>query len=165
MPPPGSASRRCRRSSRRLPTQSTPRPASGSDRFRSESRDSAGRNEERNIMRNTIVAAIAAVLVVAGVHDAAAQGRQRITGEGFISEGVPKMPDPPGPAPRRDLSGAGVGPQNNKPDPMPPMTPAGQAQFTLRKPYAPATGFGAPGAAPDPNDPFSTCDPPGFPPH
>jgi len=117
-------------------------------------------------MRNTIVAAIAAVLavlVVAGVHDLAAQGRQRITGEGFISEGVPKMPDPPGPAPRRDLSGAWVGPQNNKPDPIPPMTPAGQAQFTLRKPYGPATGFGAPGAAPESNDPFITCDPLGFP--
>ena len=39
------------------------------------------------------------------------------------------MPNPPGPAPKRDLSGAWVGPQNNKPDPVPPMTPAGQARF------------------------------------
>ena len=38
------------------------------------------------------------------------------------------MPNPPGPAPRRDLSGAWVGPgTSNKPDPVPPMTPAGEA--------------------------------------
>ena len=108
--------------------------------------------------------AVLAVLVVAGGHDLAAQGRQRISGEGFISEGIPKMPDPPGPAPKRDMSGAWVGPGvTNKPDPMPPMTPAGEAQFKLHKPYGPATGFGAPGAAPESNDPFITCDPLGFP--
>ena len=45
------------------------------------------------------------------------------------------------------------------------MTPAGAAQFKLRKPYGPASGFGSPakGEAPSSNDPFITCDPLGFP--
>src|SRR5258705_13041287 len=116
----------------------------------------------RNSLAASMVMLFALVAFLATEEGRAAQ-RGRITGEGFISEGVPKMPDPPGPAPRRDLSGAWVGPQNNKPDPIPPMTPAGEAQFRLRKPYGPATGFGAPGAAPESNDPFITCDPPGFP--
>ena len=77
-------------------------------------------------MRNSILASLAAMLALlaAQAADPMAQGRQRISGEGFVSEGVPRMPNPPGPAPKRDLSGAWVGPQNNKPDPVPPMTPA-----------------------------------------
>ena len=63
-------------------------------------------------MRNSILASIAAVLAVLVAHaaDPGAQGPQRISGEGFISEGIPKMPNPPGPAPKRDLSGSWVGP-------------------------------------------------------
>jgi len=93
-------------------------------------------------VRNSILASMAAVLAVLVAHAAnpAAQGRGRISGEGFISEGIPKMPNPPGPAPKRDLSGAWVGPaQTNKPDPVPPMTPAGQAVFKERKAYGIAT--------------------------
>jgi hypothetical protein len=76
------------------------------------------------------------------------------------------MPNPPGPAPKRDLSGAWVGPgTSNKPDPAPPMTPAGQAIVKQRKGYAEASNLGndkeaQPGAS---NDPFITCDPLGFP--
>jgi hypothetical protein len=70
------------------------------------------------------------------------------------------MPNPPGPAPRRDLSGAWVGPQNNKPDPVPPMTPAGEAKFKQAKAYATASRNDDLGAS---NDPFITCDPLGFP--
>ena len=81
-------------------------------------------------MRNSILASLAAalaLLAVSHVAKLAAQGRGRISGEGFISEGIPKMPNPPGPAPKRDLSGAWVGPATtNKPDPVPPMTAAGQ---------------------------------------
>ena len=76
------------------------------------------------------------------------------------------MPNPPGPAPKRDLSGAWVGPQNNKPDPAPPMTPAGEAQFKLRKGYGIATRLGTNQATMptgESNDPFITCDPLGFP--
>ena len=112
-------------------------------------------------MRNSILASLAAVLALlaAQAADPMAQGRQR-SSEGFVSEGVPRMPNPPGPAPKRDLSGAWVGPQNNKPDPVPPMTPAGAAQFKLRKAYGDATRTASLGAS---NDPFITCDPLGFP--
>jgi hypothetical protein len=114
-------------------------------------------------MRNSLVVSMvvlsAAVAFLATGEGAAAQ-RQRISGEGFVSEGVPRMPNPPGPAPKRDLSGAWVGPQNNKPDPVPPMTPAGEAQFKLAKAYATASRTDSLGAS---NDPFITCDPLGFP--
>jgi hypothetical protein len=73
------------------------------------------------------------------------------------------MPNPPGPAPKRDLSGAWVGPGiTNKPDPVPPMTPAGEAMFKQRKVYGatPRASNGPPGAS---SDPFNTCDPLGFP--
>src|SRR5688572_4962781 len=78
----------------------------------------------------------------------------------FVREGIPKMPNPPGPAPARDLSGVWVGPQDNKPDAVPPMTPAGAAMFKLRKPYGAASNSDDLGAS---NDPFITCDPLGFP--
>ena len=53
------------------------------------------------------------------------------------------MPNPPGPAPKRDLSGAWVGPgPTNKPEPVPPMTPAGEAMFKQRKAYGAATDLG-----------------------
>ena len=87
-------------------------------------------------MRISILASLAAVMALLAAYDAQpmAQGRPR-GGEEFVSEGVPRMPTPPGPAPKRDLSGAWVGPQNNKPDRVPPMTAAGEAQFKLRKAY------------------------------
>jgi hypothetical protein len=116
-------------------------------------------------MRNSILASLtaaAALLVMTHVADSAAQGRPpRSSGEGFISEGIPKMPNPPGPAPKRDLSGAWVGPATtNKPDPVPPMTAAGQAVFKQRKAYGTASRTASLGES---NDPFITCDPLGFP--
>jgi hypothetical protein len=113
-------------------------------------------------VRNSILASLAAVLTLLAGHAAhpIAQGGQGTSGEGFVSEGVPRMPNPPAPAPKRDLSGAWVGPQNNKPDPVPPMTAAGEAQFKLRKAYGNATRSEGLGAS---NDPFITCDPLGFP--
>ncbi|MBI4886269.1 MAG: hypothetical protein HY824_04200 [Acidobacteria bacterium] len=118
-------------------------------------------------MRNSILASTAAVLAVLVAYgaDPAARGRQRVSGEGFVSEGIPKMPNPPGPAPKRDLSGAWVGPgTSNKPDPVPPMTPAGEAILKQRKAYGPATNPASTGGAPGvSNDPAITCDPLGFP--
>ncbi|PYR82555.1 MAG: hypothetical protein DMF87_01045 [Acidobacteria bacterium] len=124
----------------------------------------------RQTVRNSILASLAAVLAllaVAHVADLAAQqARQRVNGEGFISEGIPKMPNPPGPAPKRDLAGVWVGPgTSNKPDPAPPMTPAGEAIFKQRKAYNLATNLGS-NASADPgasNDPAIKCDPLGFP--
>jgi hypothetical protein len=107
-----------------------------------------------------IVAWLAALALTAGVWaQARPAGRGRPVKEGYIADGVPKMPNPPGPAPKRDLSGAWVGPQNNRPDPMPPMTPAGERAFRLNKPYGAATQRSI-GSS---NDPFITCDPLGFP--
>jgi len=107
----------------------------------------------------SIVVSVVVLAWLTAVAGPAAQ-RGRISGEGFVTEGVPRMPNPPGPAPRRDLSGVWVGPQNNKPDPVPPMTPAGEAEFKLRHPYGPASRSDGLGAS---NDPFVTCDPLGFP--
>ena len=102
---------------------------------------------------------VASVVLLACL--ATVEGRaQRTVPEGFIREGVPMMPNPPGPAPTRDLSGVWVGPQNNKPDPVPPMTPAGEALFELRKPYGAVSRNADLGVS---NDPFITCDPLGFP--
>jgi hypothetical protein len=85
---------------------------------------------------------------------------QRVGPEGFLREGIRKMPNPPGPAPVRDLTGVWVGPIDNKPDPVPPMTAAGEAVFKERKPYGDASRNADLGAS---NDPFITCDPLGFP--
>ena len=115
--------------------------------------------------RRGIVAVVIGVLTAFGTPaaDAAAQGRRPIP-EGFISEGIPKMPNPPGPAPKRDLSGAWVGPGiTNKPDPVPPMTPAGEAMFKQRKVYGGGAARGSNGPPGASSDPFNTCDPLGFP--
>jgi len=119
-------------------------------------------------VRNSILASLASAVLALLVTQAArpaAQGRGRITGEGFISEGIPKMPNPPGPAPKRDMSGAWVGPgASNKPDPVPPMTAAGEAVFKQRKGYGSASRLASKdGAVGESNDPFITCDPLGFP--
>ncbi len=86
---------------------------------------------------------------------------QSINPEDFIREGVPRMPNPPGPAPTRDLSGVWVGPQDRELGTLPPMTPAGEALFELRKPFGAASRNADLGAFS--NDPFITCDPLGFP--
>jgi hypothetical protein len=122
-------------------------------------------------MRNSVAASIVILLAMAIGTTVASQGQTarrpqtRTDGEGFISEGIPKMPNPPGPAPKRDLSGAWVGPgTSNKPDPVPPMTPAGEAIFKQRKAYGSATNLGGKDGPPgSSNDPFITCDPLGFP--
>jgi hypothetical protein len=105
----------------------------------------------------SIVVSVAVLMCLTTV---AGGAQQRINPEDYIREGVPRMPNPPGPAPTRDLSGVWVGPQANKPDPVPPMTPAGEALFKLRQPYGAASRSDNLGVS---NDPFITCDPLGFP--
>jgi len=104
------------------------------------------------------VVVLACLATAPGLAQRGGGGRGRISGEGFIREGVPKMPNPPGPAPKRDLSGVWVGPNGNKAERVPPMTPAGEALFKERKGYGNASRVV--GAS---NDPFITCDPLGFP--
>lgn len=115
-------------------------------------------------MRKSIATGLVAFLAVLAFSSIAlGQGRGRVVPPGFIAEGVPKMPNPPGPAPKRDLSGAWVGPMNtNKPDPIPPMTAAGTAVFKTHHAYLPA-GAKLDEGLPPTNDPFTTCDPLGFP--
>ena len=114
-------------------------------------------------MHNPIVKGIVAFLALL-LLSSVAVAQRRVVPPGFVAEGVPKMPNPPGPAPKRDLSGAWVGPmQSNKPDPVPPMTPAGEAIFKTRHAYLPNGLKLDEGNLPPTNDPFTTCDPLGFP--
>src|ERR1041385_3644859 len=112
-------------------------------------------------MRNSVARAVAALLVVPALSCVAAAqqwptGVPSASSAGYIKEGIPKMPNPPGPAPKREITGAWVGPQNAMQDPVPPMTPAGQAAFKLHKPKTANQPWGG-------NDPYQVCDPLGFP--
>jgi len=116
-------------------------------------------------MRNSLTsAAVLLALVLSSVvtaQTARAQGRKPKPGE--VAEGVPKMPNPPGPAPKQDLTGAWVGPQDRVLGPFPDLTPAGAAKLKLNNPYP---GFGPDAAKntnPSSDDPFIVCDPLGFP--
>jgi hypothetical protein len=73
----------------------------------------------------------------------------------YVANGVPRMPNPPGPAPKRDLTGAWIGPLNTMRETIPPMTPAGEARFKLNKPQSVVSLAAT-------NDPFVTCDPLGL---
>ena len=71
------------------------------------------------------------------------------------------MPNPPGPPPKQDLTGAWIGPINLVLGPFPAMTPAGEARFKLNKPVI---HVGDPeDSVRATNDPFIGCDPLGFP--
>jgi hypothetical protein len=110
-------------------------------------------------MRNSVsqaIVALLAVLVLSSSVLAQAQGPEPAPKTAYIKEGVPKMPDPPGPAPKHDLTGAWVGPQNATHDPVPPMTPAGEARFKQNKPKTLDQPWGG-------NDPYQVCDPLGLP--
>src|ERR1700740_3474930 len=99
-------------------------------------------------MRNLAGFAVGAVSAVLALSSVAAAQQQWPTGvpsassAGYIKEGIPKMPDPPGPAPKRELTGAWGGRQTAMQDPVPPMTAAGEAAFTLHKPKTLAQPWG-----------------------
>ena len=113
-------------------------------------------------MRNPVLKIIAAVTLILTVSSLVWAQRGGPPPPGFVAPGVPKMPNPPGPAPKRDLSGAWVGPQNYKLGPAAPMTAAGEKIFKERHAYLP-NGVKVDGELPPSNDPFITCDPLGFP--
>ena len=82
----------------------------------------------------------------------------------FITSGSAQQPATssaakPAPAPRRDISGVWSGPVIPRKEPVPPMTPWGQAFFDSVKPLS------GPRAVPiaQTTDPFALCDPLGFP--
>jgi hypothetical protein len=106
-----------------------------------------------------VMVSVSAVLALSSVAAAQQQwptGVPSASSAGYIKEGVPKMPDPPGPAPKREVTGAWVGPQNATHDEVPPMTPAGEAAFKLHQPKTLAKPWGG-------NDPYQVCDPLGLP--
>jgi hypothetical protein len=120
-------------------------------------------------MQNPVAALIVASLAVVALSPAvmaqdqeAARPRRQVQ-PGYVAEGVPKMPNPPGPAPKQDLTGAWVGPQNVSRDPMPPMTPAGEARFKQNKAYVAGGARDGDVKSLASNDPFIVCDPLGFP--
>ena len=96
---------------------------------------------------------------------AQAQGRGgrggRGSQSGFVASGVPEMPNPPGPAPKHDLTGIWVGPISVVMGPFPAMTPAGEAARDLNHKIPRASDVGDQ-MEPN-NDPFAICDPLGFP--
>lgn len=118
-------------------------------------------------MRNPFAKPSVALLAVLALSPAvmAQERAPRAVQPGYVSAGVPEMPNPPGPAPKHELTGAWVGPIRTVMGPFPDMTPAGKAAFNLNKPV-PEAGRGAPDALDKlaaTNDPFMVCDPLGFP--
>lgn len=116
-------------------------------------------------MRNWVAATILALLALPALSSSVrAQGQQEITvreaGPGFVAAGVPEMPNPPGPAPKHDITGAWVGPIKAVLGPYPEMTAAGTAAFSQNHPVSAGRGDAAFTAT---NDPFTLCDPLGFP--
>jgi hypothetical protein len=120
-------------------------------------------------MRNPFaqVTVIVALMLVLAPWPAVAQAQGRGgrgVPPGYVAAGVPAMPNPPGPAPKQDLTGVWVGPTKVEIGPFPAMTPAGQAAFKLNHPVPTPGAAGANVTEVQPNnDPFSICDPLGFP--
>ena len=90
----------------------------------------------RNPVAASIIALSANLLAVLALSSVAMaqEGRVNTPPPGFVMAGVPEMPNPPGPAPKHELTGAWVGPQKTVMGPFPDMTPAGQAAFKLNHP-------------------------------
>ena len=120
----------------------------------------------RNPFPNVIVASLAVLTLWSAVAQAQGQGGPQSQGgrgpqPGFVAPGVPEMPNPPGPAPRHDLTGTWVGAITYEFGPYPAMTPAGQAARDRNK-FIPRASDTVERMESN-NDPFSICDPLGFP--
>jgi len=107
---------------------------------------------------NAIVSLLALSLCAPGAKAQLAQGQT-----GPVEQHPPSVYQnlndkgkPAGPAPKRELNGSWAGPIGSGPRDVPPMTPAGQAAFSLNKPENKYTLAGT-------NDPFVVCDPLGMP--
>src|SRR5580692_6341679 len=115
----------------------------------------------RNLIAERIVASLALLAFSSALMAQAPRAQDQVPAD--VAPGVPAMPNPPGPAPKHDLTGGWVGPQpkNLVVGPFPAMTPAGEAKFKLNRPVNHVND-----AAPRveaTNDPFIICDPLGLP--
>jgi hypothetical protein len=116
----------------------------------------------RNFIAPGTVAVVALLALSSGVSAQVPAGRgRRALPPGYVADGVPEMPNPPGPAPKPDLTGVWVGPLQAVMGPYPALTPAGDAKLKRNKPIARASDRVA-HLEPN-NDPFAICDPLGFP--
>jgi hypothetical protein len=114
----------------------------------------------RNLVAERILALLAVLALASVVVQAQGRGGRALP-PGYAYDGVPAMPDPPGPAPKHDLTGIWVGPQDVVMGPFPAMTAAGEAKLKINKPIARASERVV-HLEPN-NDPFAICDPLGFP--
>jgi hypothetical protein len=114
-----------------------------------------------NLVAGRFVALFAALAFSLVVAAQAPPGQRQAPAD--IAPGVPAMPNPPGPAPKHDLTGAWIGPQpkNLVVGPFAAMTPAGEAKFKLNKPVNHVNDAAQRVEAT--NDPFIMCDPLGLP--
>jgi hypothetical protein len=114
----------------------------------------------RNPFAKVIIASLAVLILWPALAHAQGRGGRGLK-PGYVADGVPAMPNPPGPAPKQDLSGVWVGPIKVVMGPFPDMTATGQAAFKLNKPIARASDR-VTQVQPN-NDPYAICDPLGFP--
>src|ERR1700722_12672986 len=115
----------------------------------------------RKLVVGPMVVLLAVLAFSSGVTAQAPKGQDQAPAD--IAPGVPAMLNPPGPAPKQDLTGAWIGPQpkNLVVGPFAAMTPAGEAKFKLNKPVNHVSDT-APRVEAT-NDPFMMCDPLGLP--
>ena len=113
----------------------------------------------RNLMAVQFVALLTVLAFSSTVMAQIPQAQNQPAPPAYIAEGIPAMPNPPGPAPKEDLTGAWIGPINLVLGPFPAMTPAGEARFKLNKPTIHAGDDRVTAS----NDPFFGCDPLGSP--
>ena len=117
-------------------------------------------------MRNPLVKVMLVLLVLLTLSPVVMAQGPRKAPPGFVAAGIPEMPNPPGPAPKHDLTGAWVGPIKIVMGPYPEMTDAGKAVMSRNHPVPeagqrqPGTPEGGVSAS---NDPFMICDPLGVP--
>jgi hypothetical protein len=116
----------------------------------------------RNLIASGTVGLLALLALSSAVSAQVPAGRgRRALPPGYVADGVPEMPNPPGPAPKHDLTGVWVGPLKVVMGPYPALTPAGEAKLKLNKPIARASDRVT--HLETNNDPFAICDPLGFP--
>lgn len=115
----------------------------------------------RNLIAGAVIVLLSTLALSTTVVAQASQAQNQAAPSRYVADGILAMPNPPGPAPKQDLTGVWVGPITPVVGPFPAMTPAGEARFKFNKPV---NHMGDPeDSVQATNDPFIGCDPLGFP--